>query len=170
MKKALLLNASHEVLNFITDKKALKLIVKEKVEILSSWDETIHFANGSMQLPAILRLKSLIRRNYFNSNFNRQALVKRDGSTCQYCEKLLSASQVTIDHVLPRSQNGITSFSNCVVACYTCNGYKGNRTPEQANMILLRKPVQPAFMFLFKGMDKNEAWHKEWNNFLGAGG
>lgn len=166
MKKTLLLNASYEILSFIVERKALKLMIKDKVEVISSWDETISFINGKMKLPAILRLKTHVRRNYFNSNFSRRALVKRDKSTCQYCNKVLSASQVTIDHVLPRSQGGITSFINCVVCCYICNNGKANRTPEQAQMILLKRPAAPTFASIFNYIDSHESWHPDWSDFL----
>lgn len=166
MKKTLLLNASYEVLSFIVERKALKLLIKNKVEVISTWDESITFTNGKMKLPAILRLKNHVRRNYYNSNFSRRALIKRDKSTCQYCSKVLTASQVTIDHVLPRSQNGITSFTNCVVCCYNCNNVKADRTPEQAHMVLLKRPAAPSFASTFNHIDSNEAWHPEWNDFL----
>ena len=164
--KTLLLNASYEVLSFIVERKALKLLIKEKVEVISNWNETISSVSGKMKLPAILRLKTHVRRNYFNSNFSRRALVKRDKSTCQYCNKYLPASQITVDHVLPRSHGGITSFANCVVCCHTCNNTKANRTPEQARMVLLKRPGMPSFASTFNHIDTSEAWHKDWNDFL----
>jgi len=139
-KKTLLLNASYEILSFIAERKALKLIVKNKVEIISTWDDVINFGYGSMKLPAILRLKNHVRRNYYNSNFSKRALIKRDRSMCQYCAKTLSSSQITIDHVTPRSQGGVTSYVNCVVCCYGCNNKKANRTPDQAMMVLMKTP------------------------------
>jgi HNH endonuclease len=165
-KKILLLNASFEVLSFITERKALKLLAKEKVEIIEFWNDYIHFANGKWQLPAVLRLKNHVRRSYFNSNFSRKALVKRDRSICQYCNKLLSASQITVDHILPRSAGGKTSFMNCVVACFECNNKKNDRTPEQANMPLLRKPVPPSFTSMYHIIDFNELWHWSWDDYL----
>ncbi len=165
-KKTLLLNASYQVDSFIDLKKALKHIVKEKVEIISTWEDTIRYGEGKMRIPSILRLKNPIRRAYFNSNFSRKALVKRDKSTCQYCGKHLSSVNVTIDHVLPRAQGGITSYSNCVVACQACNNYKADKTPEQAKMILRRKPTHPTFSSIRNAVDSQEHWHKDWDDFL----
>ena len=145
-KKTLLLNASYEVLSFITEKKAFKLLIKEKVEVVSSWNDLVNWGDGKIKHPATLRLKKHVRRNYFNSNFSRKALVKRDRSTCQYCGKKLTASMITIDHVLPRAQGGVTSFVNCVVCCQLCNNKKADKTPEQAGMKLLRKPTHPSFL------------------------
>lgn len=166
-KKTLLLNASYEVLSFIPDRKAFKLLFKEdKVEVISNWDDTITWSNGDIKHPAILRLKNHVKRNYFNSNFSRKALIKRDRSTCQYCGKKLTAASVTIDHVNPRAQGGITSFVNCVVCCHTCNNKKADRTPEQAAMILLKKPTHPSFSASHYLADPQEYWHPDWSSFL----
>lgn len=165
-KKILLLDSSCQVDSFIELKKAIKHIVKEKVDVISTWDETINFGAGKIKLPSILRLKNHTRRSYFNSNFSRKALVKRDKSTCQYCNKHLSAANVTIDHVKPRAQGGGTSYSNCVVSCQICNNKKADRTPEEANMKLLRKPTHPTYMSVRGKLDRQEYWHPEWDDFL----
>jgi len=167
-KKTLLLNASYEVLSFIPERKAFKLLFKEdKVEVISDWDEYIVWGTGRIKHPSILRLKSHVRRNYYNSNFSRKALIKRDKSTCQYCAKKLTASQITIDHVLPRAQGGITSFTNCVVCCQVCNNKKADKTPEQAAMVLLKRPAHPSFSSHHYVADPQEYWHKDWDDFLG---
>src|ERR1035437_1755276 len=144
-KKTLLLNSSFEVLSFIPERKAFKLLCKDKVEIISNWDDVVAYGPIKIKHPSILRLKTHVKRNYFNSNFSRKALVKRDKSTCQFCGRRLSASQITVDHVNPRAQGGITSFMNCVVSCQECNNKKADRTPEQAGMALLKKPTHPSF-------------------------
>lgn len=167
-KKTLLLNASYEVLSFIPERKVFKLLFKDKVEVISSWDDTITWGQGKVKHPSILRLKNHVRRNYFNSNFSRKALVKRDRSSCQYCNRKLTASQITIDHVNPRAQGGITSFTNCVVCCQVCNNKKADKTPEQANMALLKKPTHPSFSAAhYYIADPQEHWHTDWDDFLG---
>lgn len=166
-KKTLLLNASYEVLSFIPERKAYKLLIKDKVEVISAWEDDINWFSGKIKHPSILRLKNHVRRNYFNSNFSRKALIKRDRSTCQYCNKKLSASQITIDHVLPRAQGGITSFTNCVVCCQMCNNKKADRTPEQSKMPLLKRPTHPSFSINHQyTTDSQELWHQDWNDFL----
>ena len=164
--KTLLLNAGYEVLHFINDRKMLKLITKNKVEIISEWEEYIIWNSGKMKHPSILKLKEHVRRNYFNSNFSRKALIKRDKSSCQYCSKKLTASQITIDHVLPRCQGGITSFINCVVSCQDCNSKKADKTPEQAKMALLKKPSHPTFSSHYYVADPQEYWHPDWDQFM----
>ncbi|CAB4197040.1 McrA Restriction endonuclease [uncultured Caudovirales phage] len=165
-KKTLLLNASYEVLSFIPERKVFKLLFKDKVEVVSNWDDHIIWSNGKIKHPSILRLKNHVKRNYYNSNFSRKALIKRDKSTCQFCSKKLSLSQITIDHVLPRAQGGITSFTNCVVSCQICNNKKADKTPEQANMTLLKKPTHPSFSCQNYLADQQEYWCAEWDDFL----
>jgi hypothetical protein len=167
-KKTLLLNASYEILSFIPERKVFKLLFKDKVEVISSWDDYITWGSGKVKHPSILRLKNHVKRNYFNSNFSRKALVKRDRSMCQYCAKKLPASQITVDHVLPRAQKGTTSFTNCVVCCHSCNNKKADRTPEQAGMVLLRKPTHPSFTTSNYIADPQEHWFNGWNDFLSS--
>lgn len=165
-KKTLLLDMNYQVQAFIPLKKALKHIYKDKVEIISSWSDDIYFSSGKMKHPAVIKLKYPIKRNYMKVSFSRFALVKRDESTCQYCNKKLNNSSITIDHVIPRSHGGPTSFTNCVVSCQICNGKKGNKTLEQVNMVLIKKPVNPSFMYLKHGIDVSEQWHDDWAQFI----
>jgi hypothetical protein len=165
-KKTLLLDASYQVLSFIPERKMFKLLFKNKIEVEDTWDDEIIWVSGKIKHPSIVRLKTHVRRNYFNSNFSRKALVKRDRSVCQFCGKKLTASQITIDHVLPRAQGGITSFTNCVVCCQICNNKKADRTPEQAGMTLLKKPTHPSFSSHHYVADPQEHWFSGWDNFL----
>jgi len=165
-KKTLLLNSSYESLSFIDERRAIKLLVKDKVEVVSSWEDEIHWTSGKIQLPSILRLKIHVKRNYTNTNFSRKTLVKRDESTCQYCKKLLSGSQLTIDHVYPRSLGGDSSFLNCVVCCKSCNSKKSNKTLEQSGMTLIKKPRNPSFSTNYYIVEPIEFWNDEWNIYL----
>jgi 5-methylcytosine-specific restriction endonuclease McrA len=162
----LLLDANYQVNKFIPLKKVMKLIVKDKVEIISSWDSYISWSSGKIKHPSIIRLKNHVKKNYFNSNFSKKALIKRDHSTCQYCGQKLTSSQITIEHVTPRAQGGGTSFTNCVVSCQACNNKKADRTPEQAGMVLLRKPTPPSFSAGRHIGDDQEVWCVEWDDYL----
>jgi len=163
--KTLLLSASYETLSLINERKALKLLLKDKAELISSWEEDITWGSGKMKYPAILKLKNHIKITYFNTNFSRKSVVKRDQSYCQYCNKKLSPSQITIDHVIPKSQKGSTSFTNCVVCCNACNSKKADRTPEQAGMKLLKKPVHPSFTSNYIS-EYQDQWHNDWNSYI----
>ena len=167
MLKTLLLSASYEVISFVNERKAFKLLIKDKVEVVDAWDDIINWGGSKIKHPAILRLKKPFKRNFFNFNFSRKALVKRDRSTCLYCGQKLTASQITVDHVLPRAQGGITSFTNCVVACQDCNNRKADRTPEQAGMKLMRKPTHPSFFaHAYASTDPQEHWFLGWDDYL----
>lgn len=166
--KTLLLNNTYEPLALLCEKRALKLLFKEeKVEIISSWDNhIIKWDKGQIAHPSILRLKHYVRVPFSAICFSRKWLVKRDNSTCQYCSLKLTASQITIDHVIPRSRGGGTCFENCVVCCHKCNSIKANQTPEEANMKLLRKPIVPNYYSLSLLSSNFEYWSDSWNDYL----
>lgn len=164
-KKVLLLNSTYEVLSFISERKAIKLFFKEKVDVVSVWpDVEIFYGTGRMNFPATLRLRYFVKKNYTKLAFSRKAVFKRDRFSCQYCKKYLKSGQVTVDHVIPKSMGGNSSFSNCVTSCYSCNNKKGSRTPEQANMLLLTQPVAPTGYIHY--ISEQDHWHNEWNDFF----
>ena len=169
MSKTLLLTSSYEVVRFIGERKMLKLIFNGKVDIISEWkDNPIIWASGQMLYPSIVRLKESFKRTYYNASFtfSRKEIVKRDSATCQYCSEKLPPSKITIDHVIPKGQGGITSFTNCVVSCYPCNGRKANRTPEEAKMVLLKKPVYPTFSANYYSIETDGCWHNDWDTYI----
>ena len=166
MKKTLLLNTTYEALSFVTEKKLCKLVFKEKVEVISNWSDHIQWINNTkIQHPAIIRLKEPINRKYTRVYFNRRSIIRRDKSICQYCAKKLNASEITIDHIIPRSVGGQNTFTNCVVSCLPCNSKKSNKTPEQAGMKLLRLPYHPNFL-LNHDAENTSYWHEDWDSFL----
>jgi 5-methylcytosine-specific restriction endonuclease McrA len=164
-KKTLLLNNSFEVLSFVCPKKALKLIFKDKVEIINEYEEEIIWISGKIKYPSVLRLKHQVKRNYFNTSFSRKAVLKRDDNCCQYCWLKLTPSKITIDHIKPKVQGGLTSFTNCVVACQSCNSKKGGLTPDQAGMKLLKIPNHPSFINIFINKEQDD-WNQDWNYFV----
>jgi|ERR1700722_7088503 len=167
MKKVLLLNNTYEVLSFISERKAIKLVCKDKVDIVATWpDVQIRFGGKTVNFPSILRLRYYVRKKYSQLSFSRKAVFKRDRFTCQYCSKLLKSGQVTVDHVIPKSIGGQSSFTNCVTACYSCNNRKGSRTPEGASMELINKPVAPAGYMHY--ISENDHWHADWDKFFGG--
>jgi hypothetical protein len=172
--KTLLLSSAYEVVSFIPEHKMLKLVAKNKVEIISEWnDDVITWSSGHMFYPSIVRLKEPFKRNFYNHknsvySFNREAVVRRDNETCQYCGIKISRSKITIDHIIPKSQGGQSTFTNCVVACHSCNSKKANKTPEQAGMVLLSRPVRPCFYSEIVSVPENY-WHEDWNSFIKPG-
>lgn len=167
MLHTLLLNSTYESISFISERKVFKLLSKEKVEVLSSWEDSdVKWGNGRIAHPAIVRLKHHVRWIPRRVRFNRTGIFRRDQFVCQYCSTALTASKLTLDHVLPRAQGGGSSWKNCVTACFECNNKKGDRTPEQAKMKLIKPPAIPALSIIneYYTMKKQ---HADWKSYLG---
>jgi len=94
-------------------------------------------------VPRIIRVLTFSRLPRQDVKFNRRNLFARDNNTCQYCGKRFSTTQLSLDHVIPRSRGGTMGWSNVVCACIRCNVRKGGRTPEEAHMRLIRPPIKP---------------------------
>jgi 5-methylcytosine-specific restriction endonuclease McrA len=139
--QTVVLNADFSYLNTVNWKKAVKLIIKEKAEVLVDSDKRI---TDEISVPLILRLVNLVKAVYKNKvPYTKKNIFIRDRHCCQYCGK---RDFLTIDHVLPESQGGKSEYTNCVTACFPCNNMKGNRTPEQAGMKLRKAPYEPTVM------------------------
>ena len=143
MTHCVLLNADYSFLNLINWKRAMCLIAKDKVKILSYSDAIVRSGQGySLQIPSVMRLVKLVKTLYkIKTPFNKKNVITRDGSQCAYCGK--KKQSLTIDHIIPRSRGGDTSFENCVASCKSCNYKKGNRTPKEAGMKLYARPYHP---------------------------
>jgi 5-methylcytosine-specific restriction endonuclease McrA len=94
---------------------------------------------------------------------NRQNILKRDNFTCQYC---CSKGFLTMDHVLPKSRQGRTSWDNLITACKYCNSKKGHMTPEEAGMVLMRQPFRPSFVMFLRNF--SGILDQQWAPFVGA--
>jgi 5-methylcytosine-specific restriction endonuclease McrA len=164
-RKVLLLNSNYEVLDFLDERRAIKLFFKGKVEVLSEWPGVIIFySSGSISFPAILRLKYYIRKNCSKLVFSRTMVFKRDQWRCQYCGKHLTFAQATMDHIVPKKLGGKSSFTNCITACYTCNNKKGSKTLEESGLKILHHPIVPTFHLHY--LSNDDKWHSEWNIFI----
>lgn len=172
MKRALLLNSDWTPLHFLSDIDAIILFYKGRAEVVSSsdgkpsvWSETFNSPSTVIHVPATMRLLKRVTRKWKPPRFRKKVLFNRDDWKCQYCSKKLMWETITIDHVLPSSRGGQTSWTNCVAACKLCNKNKANKTPEEAQMKLLKKPVFPSSLHFWDAM-KSSVWHPDWENFL----
>jgi len=102
-----------------------------------------------LRVPEVVTLVHFDRMPNSTVTFSRRNIFKRDRYTCQYCGKQPGGDELTIDHVVPRSQGGESRWDNCVLACLACNGRKANRTPQQAKMRLRTRPTQPRWNPLY---------------------
>jgi 5-methylcytosine-specific restriction endonuclease McrA len=127
-------------------------------DFVSTIDKTI-------RIPRVLVLSAFEHLPKARIRFSRINIYTRDGDTCQYCGKQFSRGELNLDHVVPRSQGGRTSWENVVCSCVRCNMRKGGRTPEQAGMHLMKKPVRPRWVPLFRGATRKSTY-REWLPFL----
>jgi len=165
----LVLNKFYMAVHVISVRRAFCLLFKNLAEVITvddgryvsfnfaSWREvsearalyrepdddfirTVHF---EIQVPRIIRLLMYDRMPRQTVKFNRRNLFARDGNRCQYCGKKHSTSELSLDHIIPRSRGGRATWNNIVCACLRCNVRKGGRTPREAGMNLIREPVEP---------------------------
>jgi 5-methylcytosine-specific restriction endonuclease McrA len=127
--------------------------------------EAITTVNRRIRVPRVVVLFAYEYLPKGRVRFSRLNIYARDHDTCQYCGKTLPRADLNLDHVLPRSQGGKTSWENVVCSCVPCNLRKGGRTPEQARMHLLKKPVRPRWTPLFRGAARRVTY-REWLPFL----
>ncbi len=138
----LVLNATYEPINVCTVRRAVVLLLKEKAEVLEHGEWELHSVSSTVPRPVVIRLVTYVRvpRDTHRRKITRRAVFARDDWTCQYCG---SRSNLTVDHVVPRSKGGPSDWENIVASCAPCNRRKGNASPRQAGMQLRREPRVP---------------------------
>lgn len=142
--RTLLLDKVFRPISFINFRKLIRLYFSNKIEVMSSWTD-IHFY-GKEDLPSIVRLtgeNGYVRRKPIVPRFTFKGVFKRDLFTCQFSGKSLPITDLTIDHIIPKSRGGKSTWENCVTASLAINSAKGNKTPEEAGLKIIRKPEPP---------------------------
>lgn len=117
--------------------------LKARIEERGPNEDWIRSVQFEIQVPRILRLLYYDRIPRQRVRLNRRNIFARDASCCQYCGKRFPSSELSLDHVIPTCLGGETSWDNLVCACVRCNVRKGGRTPREAGLALIRKPVRP---------------------------
>ncbi len=128
------------------------------------WVRTVRF---DLAVPKVIRLFGYDRLPRQDVKLNRRNIFARDRNVCQYCGKRCPTSELSLDHVVPRSQGGRSSWDNLVCCCVTCNARKGGRTPTQARMALVRAPLKPKrhpVINLRLGSDRYACWQQFLDN------
>ena len=188
----LVLNRHFMALQVVSCKRAFTLLCKEAAEVVhpedgqfttydfKTWrevseyrsrhfsqadDDWIRTVSSVIQVPRVIRLIGFDRMPRQAIKFNRRNIFARDGNLCQYCGKRFPASELSLDHVLPRSQGGGSSWENIVCACVACNVRKGGRTPKQASMALIRRPEKPKRSPMLNQKLTNSKY-ESWKTFL----
>jgi len=188
----LVLNKLFLAIHIISVRRAFCLLCKDLAEVVSeedgrfttydfaSWrelsefrakhfrqehDDWVRTINSEIQAPRVIRLFHYDRVPKQTVKFNRRNIFARDNNQCQYCGKKFATTELSLDHVLPRSQGGQSIWENIVCACLDCNVRKGGRTPRQAGMTLIRKPEKPRRSPLLS-MKLNSRKYESWKTFL----
>ena len=186
-QSVLVLNRSFVAVHITNVRRAITLLFRQMAEVvhieeghyaahtLDSWRELsalrsdfrrpdedwVRAIGYDLQAPRVIRLVSCDRGPRQGLRFNRRNVFARDGNQCQYCGKQFPTSELSLDHVVPRSRGGITSWENIVCACVACNVRKGGRTPPEARMNLVRHPLKPKrspLLSIKLGNPKYESW------------
>ncbi len=160
----LVLNASYEPINITPVRRAVVLLFKGVATTEEEDGAHLHSAHLSFRVPSVIRLREFRHIPFQTRALSRKNILLRDRYTCQYCRHVLPASDLTLDHVVPRSRGGRTDWDNLVACCHRCNTLKGDRLPEEAGLRLL-KPPRPFTLHtsrqLMRMMGKSdERWRK----------
>jgi 5-methylcytosine-specific restriction endonuclease McrA len=180
-RPTLVLNRHWQPVNVATVARALVLVWNDSARVVDPADFQLYtWADWSRLKPredeafiqAVrfrLRVPEVITLNAYDKlpagavTFSRRNIFKRDHYTCQYCGVQPGGEELTIDHVLPRSLGGASSWENCVLACVACNKHKADHTPEQAGMRLRKRPLRPIWKPLYAADNVRIA---SWSKFV----
>ena len=136
----LVLNASYEPINICGARRALVLVLKGIARTEEEHGLLLHAQRTRIPMPSVIRLLEYRRIPHQTRALSRKNILLRDRNTCQYCAVLLPSSELTLDHVIPRSRGGNSTWENLVACCHGCNRRKGNQSPTEAGMKLMREP------------------------------
>jgi 5-methylcytosine-specific restriction endonuclease McrA len=161
----LVLNATFEPINITAVRRAMVLMLKGVAQAEEVAHQThVHSATRTLPVPSVIRLLAYRHIPQQTRALSRKNILLRDRNTCQFCKRTLPASELTLDHVVPRSRGGRSSWENLVACCYQCNNRKGDRTPEEAGLALARRP-RPFTLHTSRQLmrligNKDEKWRK----------
>ncbi|MFC7049533.1 HNH endonuclease [Emcibacter nanhaiensis] len=170
---ALVLNADFQPLSYFPLsiwpwQTAIKAVFLDRVQVIEEYDRVIHSPSCQVRLPSVISLKEYVNPGQHPA-FTRFNVFLRDRFTCQYCgHRAPNGKELTFDHVIPRRAGGKTTWENIITACPPCNMRKGGRTPEEAHMRLLTKPLRPT---VHKLQNHGRSFppnylHESWRDFL----
>jgi 5-methylcytosine-specific restriction endonuclease McrA len=188
----LVLNKLFMAVHVISVRRAFCLLCKELAEVVSledgqfstynftTWrevsayrarhfrredDDWVRTVSDPIQVPRVIRLLGYEKLPKATVKFNRRNIFARDNNQCQYCGRKFPTTELSLDHVIPRSQGGQSTWENIVCACVRCNVRKGGRTPKQAHMSLVRKPEKPKRSPLLN-LKLTHSKYQSWRTFL----
>jgi len=145
-----------------TAQRAFLLIYLNKAEMLNSaTDQFLRTVSVSFPMPSVIRIHNYITVPYRGVVMTRHNIFKRDNHECQYCG---TEKELTLDHVIPRSKGGRSTWKNLVAACKACNARKGDETPQEAQMLLRNQPYKPSYVMFIR--ESSGFVQDEWRPYL----
>jgi 5-methylcytosine-specific restriction endonuclease McrA len=159
----LVLNGNYEPIHVCSTKRAMGLILDDKVTVVENGRGVIHTVSRTLERPSVVRLHYVVRRPRPRVRLCKREILRRDDHRCQYCG--CDVSDLTVDHVVPRHRGGEHSWENLVAACPQCNRRKGGRTLAESKMALRRAPFEPrpTAQYLF---GRYAGKHRSWAKYL----
>ena len=165
----LVLNCNYTAIHVVGARRAFRLLCKDHAEVVTQtgeqWDtydfeswielsqarhlfpkedgDWVRTVSLTIRVPRIIRLLLFSRLPRKTIKFNRRNIFARDGGRCQYCGRRFPTPELSLDHVVPRSRGGLSTWLNVVCACTRCNARKGGKLPREAGMTLVKKPYKP---------------------------
>lgn len=187
-RQVLVLNRLWQAVNIVCVKRAFSLLMQDHAQVLyaqadnflilkaDEWidfslqnppqegQHCIHTVRYRLRIPPVLLLRHYDRIPVKQVKFNRDNIFQRDGYRCQYCSGYFSPKELNLDHVIPRTYGGKTTWENIVTSCIQCNSRKADRLPHQAGMRLIAKPTRPRWR-PFVSLPKGSVPSPEWQYF-----
>ncbi len=182
-QQVLVLNRLWQAVNVCTVRRALTLLFEGHAQVVldspdgsyqsysfDEWrdfsmqeehPESIHTISFRIRIPRVILLLVFDRMPKKEVKFTRHNIFERDRNTCQYCGRVFDRKDLNLDHVIPRDRGGPTTWENIVCSCVECNTHKGNRTPQEAHLHLIRKPKRPKwrpFVQVNLGLNCHDSW------------
>lgn len=163
-KRVLVLNHDYSPISVCGVERAFLLVYLQKAELVTALpDHHIRSVTHFFPMPTVIRLVEYKHVPFKKVMLTRQNVFKRDRFCCQYCG---TPRDLTLDHVVPRSKGGRSTWTNLVTACKRCNAIKGDRTPEKAGLKLKQTPFKPSYAMFIR--DFSGYLVKEWEPYLGV--
>ncbi len=161
-RKVLVLNQDYTALSVCSATKAFLLVFLDKAELVAASEtQFLNSISNVFPMPTVIRLHRYVQIPYKGVMLSRQNIFKRDGHQCVYCGL---RNDLTLDHVIPKSRGGRTSWDNLVTACRRCNAKKGDFKPEEAGFTPSHRPFKPSFIMFLR--DFSGAIDPSWMPFL----
>lgn len=158
----LVLNQDYSPITVCTVQRAFLLIFLEKADLVeSNSQKSLRSISASFPFPSVVRIKQYVNIPYKGVVMSRHNIFKRDNGKCQYCG---TSKDLTLDHVIPRSKGGESTWTNLVTACKRCNSAKGDYSLEKAGMRLMKKPMKPSCVSFLRM--NHSAYQDKWSSYL----